>query len=142
TALAQWADFAELGLTDARPFEALARVEAATDLMEQVQRLLDDKDVHPAAPVVLAGAALEEALRSLVVGSAVQPTGKPGLASYAAALRQGAVIDKQDEKDITAWAGQRNEAAHGEFEKLSRERAQIMVDGLNLFMRKKLVTNL
>jgi hypothetical protein len=31
--------------------------------MEQVQLLLDDRKVHPAAPVVLAGAALDEFLQ-------------------------------------------------------------------------------
>jgi hypothetical protein len=34
-------------------------------------------------------------------------------------------------------AGQRNEAAHGQFENLSKQRARIMVDGINLFMQKR-----
>ena len=63
---------------------------------------------------------------------------KPGIASYANALRTIGELSPQDVKDITAWAGQRNEAAHGQFDGLSRERAQIMVDGINLFMRQKM----
>ena len=57
--LSDWADYVESGLALEQPFEIRARLEAATDLMEQVQRLLDDRAVHHAAPVMLAGAALE-----------------------------------------------------------------------------------
>ena len=132
-----WADFVDQGMADMVPFEVGARIEAATDLMEQVQQLLDDNLVHAAAPVVLAGAALEEFLRSRVAALGAAVAGKPGISSYAQALRTAGDLSAQDVKDITAWAGQRNEAAHGEFEKLSRARAQIMVDGINLFMRQK-----
>lgn len=34
--------------------------------MEQVRKLMEDKEVYPAAPIMLAGAALEIALRSAV----------------------------------------------------------------------------
>lgn len=132
-----WADFVEAGMAAIPPFEVAARVAAATDLMEQVQTLLDDRKVEPAAPVVLAGAALEEFLRSRVSALGAAVVGKPGISSYASALRTAGDLSAQDVKDITSWAGQRNEAAHGEFEKLSRERAQLMVDGINLFMRQK-----
>lgn len=133
-----WAQYVEDGLAEARPLPVEARVIAATDLMEQVQQLLDDPKAHPAAPVVLAGAALEEFLRSRVAAKGVTVVGKPGMNSYASALRSAGDITAQDVKDVTAWAGQRNEAAHGEFEQLSRQRAQIMVDGINLFLRQKL----
>jgi hypothetical protein len=130
-----WADLVGDGFAASEPFEARARVTAATDLMEQVQRLLDERTTHPAASVVLAGAALEEFLRSRL-GPDAKVTGKPSLTSYAAALRKTGVLNGQDEKDVVAWAGQRNEAAHGHFDALNRDRAQIMVDGINLFMRQ------
>lgn len=139
-ALEAWAAYADAGLAASLPYAARARVDAATDLMEQVQTLLDDTQVHPAAPVVLAGAALEELLRGLVAVHAVQVKGKPGLATYATALRSAEALTVQDVKDVTAWAGQRNEAAHGDFDKLSRPRAQILVDGINLFMRQRTPT--
>jgi hypothetical protein len=40
--LEQWVSFKRAGLVSDPPFEVRARVEAATDLMEQVQQLLDD----------------------------------------------------------------------------------------------------
>lgn len=130
-----WADYVEAGLANAVPIEVEARVTAASDLMEQVDRLLDDPDVHVAAPVVLAGAALEEFLRALLPRD-LGINGKPGLDKYGAQLKKSGVIGATDAKDITAWAGQRNDAAHGHFEQLNRDRARIMADGINLFMRR------
>src|SRR5438309_1711709 len=43
--LNDWATFVEEGMASVLPYEARARVDAATDLMEQVQRLLEDKDI-------------------------------------------------------------------------------------------------
>ena len=132
-----WANFVEAGMAEMPSFEVAARVAAANDLMEQVQALLDDQKVTPAAPVMLAGAALEEFLRSRVALLAAVVAGRPSISSYASALRTAGDLSAQDVKDITSWGGQRNEAAHGEFDKLSRQRAQLMVDGINLFIRQK-----
>jgi hypothetical protein len=135
--LEAWVRFVEDGIADLQPFPVQARVEAATDLLEQVQQLLDDRKVHAAAPVMLAGAALEEFLRSRISALNLPAPSKPGINTYAAALAAESDLSKQEVKDITAWAGQRNEAAHGEFDNLSRQRAQIMVDGINLFLQKR-----
>jgi hypothetical protein len=135
--LRSWAAFVRTGLGPVATFAVRARVEAATDLMEQVQRLLEDRAMHAAAPVMLAGAALEELLRAEVEATGVAVKGKPGLNSYAQALQSHGSLTSQDVKDITAWAGQRNAAAHGQFDLLSRERAALMADGVNLFMRQR-----
>lgn len=121
------------------PVEAEARVYAANDLMEQVETLLQDRRVHPAAPVMLAGAALEEFLRSLVVTHDAKPKGKPGISSYATALRTAEVLEAQDIKDVTAWAGMRNAAAHGQFDQIEIPNARLMAQGINLFMRQHAV---
>jgi hypothetical protein len=134
--LDRWADFIEAGMGPASAFDVRARVTAATDLMEQVQRLLDDKTMHEAAAIVLTGAALEAFLRSmLALHPAGSVEGRPGISSYAAALRRVEAMTAQDVKDVSAWAGLRNDAAHGNFEDLSRERALLMADGVNHFMR-------
>lgn len=135
--LDSWVQFIEAGLGDVLPVEARIRVEASTDLLEQVQRLLDDSGVHPAAPVVLTGAALEEFLRSLYVGCVEALSGRPGLSTYAAALRKSGKISAADEKNITAWAALRNDAAHGHFADVNRGRAALMFEGVNLFIQQK-----
>jgi hypothetical protein len=135
--LDQFVDGRTAGLLTALPFEVAVRVEAATDLMEQVDRLLRDPAVHPAAPIVLAGAAIEELLRSMwhLAGSPALG-GKPGINAYATALQTAGVLGRQDVKDITAWAGLRNDAAHGEFGALDVQRARLMAAGVNLFMHR------
>jgi hypothetical protein len=83
----------------------------------------------------LAGAALEELLRSLVITHSATVVGRRGLQAYSEALRPAGVLTPQDVKDVTSWAGLRNSAAHGEFDDLSLERAHVMAEGVNLFMR-------
>jgi hypothetical protein len=63
--LDDWAAFYESGMEAQAPFEVQARMEAASDLMEQVQSFLDVLQGASRRPVVLAGAALEELLRGL-----------------------------------------------------------------------------
>ncbi|CUR59665.1 hypothetical protein NOCA1190025 [metagenome] len=138
--LDEWVQYAQSGITNFSVSPASARVEAATDLMEQVEMLLRDPRVHPAAPVVLAGAALEELLRSLAIDAGLQSPPKPSLSTWADALRAAGVLTQSEVKDITAWAGHRNEAAHGQFVELSKQRAQLMVDGINLFMQRRVPT--
>jgi len=134
--LEQWAAYVQSDVGGILPYEARARQDAANDLMEQVQSLLDDTSVHPAAPIMLAGAALEEFLRALISVNGCTIVGKLGIGSYAGGLRSADLISAQDAKDITAWAGQRNDAAHGNFGGLTRPRAQVMADGINLFIRQ------
>jgi hypothetical protein len=65
--LREWADQVEAGTVPIRQVDAQgARAVASSDLMDQVQVLIGDRDIHPAAPIVIAGAALEVALRSAV----------------------------------------------------------------------------
>jgi hypothetical protein len=121
------------GLTLRRQAEA----DVLGDLFDQADVILDGHDFHPAAAVVLIGGALEEFLRSWVDEKSVSPPGtKRSIDAYAGALRGAGLLDKNDKKDIDSWAGQRNDAAHGEFDKLSKERARIMLDGVRLFFRK------
>ena len=134
--LDEWATYEESGVAGQMPFEVRFRIEAATDIKEQAQQLLSDAKVHPAAPVVLAGAALEEFLRSMVVDCGEPIVGKPGIAAYADALRKAEVISRGEAKDVTAWADQRNDAAHVHFDDLTRARTLLMVEGINLFMSK------
>ena len=135
--LENWAEFVEQGLAASLPYEAQSRIDAATDLMEQVQALLDDSAVIPAAPVMLAGAALEEFLRSLLATTTEAITGSPSLTKYASALRRANLLNANDEKDVIAMAGTRNDAAHGNFDLIDAARARLMADQVNLFIRQK-----
>ncbi|HMS84505.1 MAG TPA: hypothetical protein PKD12_12705 [Nitrospira sp.] len=118
--------------------ERRAQLDVVSDFLEQAHQLLESKEIHPAAPAVIIGAALEEFLRTWVEseGLSIGPR-KPGLDSYATLLRDSDLITKQDHKDITAWGGLRNHAAHGEWVEVSdKNRIALMLEGVNLFMRR------
>ena len=90
----------------------------------------------PAAPIVLAGAALEVALRSAVDELQLTLTERPSIMAYARRLRTEDILTVQDVKDVDQMAGVRNLAAHGKFEDLSNERAGLMEQQVNLFLAR------
>lgn len=112
------------------------RAAVTTDIMEQVRILVEDRSVHPAAPIVLAGAALETALRSAVAELQLDLAERPSIGAHGRCLRTARVISAQDMKDIEQMGGIRNSAAHGEFDDLSRERAGLMEQQVNLFLTR------
>ena len=133
--ISEWADKVRDGQVKPRSVEMLgARAVATVDLLEQVRSLNEDATIIPAAPIVLAGAALEIALRSAVGELGLSPSGRPGIATYSKVLRAADVLNRQDMKDIEQIAGLRNAAAHGENEVLSRERAGLMEQQVSLFL--------
>ena len=135
--ISAWNRAVSSGQAQPRLVESIsARAVASTDLLEQVRVLNAEKNVIPVAPIVLAGAALEIALRSVVEELSLTPPTKPGISAYARALRSADVLTKQDMKDVEQMAGLRNQAAHGENEALSRERSGLMEQHVNLFLRR------
>lgn len=136
--LAGFRSFVEAGLHNAISPVRRAELDVVSDFLGQAQALLLDPKVHPAAPAVLIGASLEEFLRTwaeavpLSIGSR-----KPGLQAYCDVLRDADLLTKQDVKDITSWAGVRNDAAHGNWAAVNDpERVRLVLEGVNLFMRK------
>ena len=132
----EWARMVRSGQAKPRLVDFSVSVAASTDLLEQVRALNADKGVVPAAPIVLAGAALEIALRSAVEELSLTVEGRPSIDAYAKALRRADVLNKQDIKDVTQMAGLRNNAAHGDLDLLSRERAGLMEQQVNLFLAR------
>ncbi len=133
-----FSDYVKSGLQSGISPERRAQLDVVSDFLEQASVLLNSKGVHPAAPAVLIGATLEEFLRTWIEAAGLSlGARKPGLESYARVLRESDLIKKQDAKDITSWAGIRNHAAHGEWDEVSdKKRIDLMLEGVNLFMRK------
>ncbi len=131
-------EYIEAGLLNEISPERKAQLDVVSDFLEQAYNLLQTKGIHPAAPAVIIGATLEEFLRTwieaenLLLGSK-----KPSLENYSQVLREADFITKQDAKDLTSWGGIRNHAAHGEWDEVSdKKRISLMLEGVNLFMRK------
>jgi len=135
--LRAWADQVEAGIVPIRQVDAQgARAVASSDLMEQVQMLLSERDVHPAAPIVLAGAALEVALRSAIEELDLQSPPRSSINAYVGCLRAAGLLSVQDVHDVEQMAGLRNLAAHGNTAELDSERAQFMERQVSRFLRR------
>lgn len=109
---------------------------SSTDLLEQVRLLNADKDVIPAAPIMLAGVALEIALRTAVEElNLVAPT-RPSIDAYAKILLKAEVLNSQGIKDVTQMAGLRNNAAHGNHDDLDQRQANLLEQQVNHFLNR------
>jgi hypothetical protein len=129
--------YLEKGLQIGFSIQRKVQIETVSDYLSQAQMLLDDASVHAACPAMIIGASLEEFLRSWVDEAKANVVGKPSLDTYSSALLSSGHILKQDKKDIIAWAGIRNDAAHGDWEKVKEpEKIKLMLMGVNLFMQK------
>lgn len=130
--------YVENGLMEGISIERKAQIDVVSDFLDQANILLNTNKVHPAAPTVIIGAVLEEFLRNWVEEAGLSLEGKkPSLDAYATVLKEASLITKQDIKDITSWAGLRNHAAHGEWDEVNdKKRVSMMLEGVNLFMRK------
>ncbi|UTB32034.1 MAG: hypothetical protein NKF70_11095 [Methanobacterium sp. ERen5] len=126
------------GLLEGISLERQAQIDIVSDFLDQANKLLNDNKVHPAAPTVIIGASLEEFLRNWVEETELCLINKnPSIDSYGKVLKENDLISKQDMKDITSWGGLRNHAAHGQWNEVEdRKRISLMLEGVNLFMRK------
>ncbi|WP_415766597.1 hypothetical protein [Pseudomonas sp. ZB1P45] len=130
--------YIEAGLHDELSPKRQAEIDVVSDFLQQAHALLERADCHPAAAAVLIGATLEEFLRTWVEDKGIDLNGKkPSISTYAQALRTAEEVSKQDVKDIESWGGVRNAAAHGTWDEVSdRKRISLMLEGVNLFVRR------
>nr|BFF37448.1 hypothetical protein BACT7_23100 [Tenacibaculum mesophilum] len=136
--LTTFIDFVNNDLLRSISLEREIQIDTVSDYLEQAEKLLNDKKVHPAAPAVIIGASLEEFLRNWLEDSGFDITTiKNSLDAYSTELKKQNKISKQDLKDIVSWSGTRNDAAHGHWESVEdRKRIKLMLESVNLFMRK------
>lgn len=137
-ALTGFRNYVHNGLLNGVSPEQEARNAVVSDFLAMAKDLNKAKDVHPAAAVTLTGATLEEFLRSWIHAKNLSvKVKKPGLDVFSQVLRDADLITRQDAKDITSWGGMRNHAAHGEWDEVAdRKRVDLMIEGVNLFMRR------
>ena len=132
----EWTRMVRSGQAKPRLVESFsARAASSTDLLEQVRTLNEDRSITPAAPIVLARAALEIALRAAIDELNIPVTGR-SINAYAEALRQADVLKRQHIKDVNQMAGLRNAAAHGHHDDLSRQGALLMEQQVNHFLNQ------
>lgn len=131
-------DYLQLDLDIDKNEKYHIKIDIISDFMTQAIELAADKKFHPAAAGILMGASLEEFLKKLAEVKKVDLIDvKMTIDPIAKKLYEAKIISKQDLKDITSWAGIRNDATHGNFEEVNdRKRVLNAIEGINLFMRK------
>jgi len=119
-------------------FERKLKIEVVNDYLAQAEILLDKAEYHPAISAFLIGASLEEFLRTWIIEQNLYSNiSKPSIDTFALELKKQNLIDKQDYKEITSWAGIRNDAAHGNWDLVEeRKKIYLMLLGVNLFIKK------
>ena len=115
--------------------EGLVEAGIFTDFLEMASELLEKGYKDPAAVVV--GSVLEEHLRSLArpLGVPVESSGSfVKTSKLSDDLVKAGAYDKQEAKQVLAWLGLRNDAAHGHYEKYDRSQVDLMLQGVRAFM--------
>ncbi len=111
--------------------------ELFADFLEMSQHLLDEG--YKDAAAVIAGSSLEAHLRKLCEKNAIdtEVRAKPKKADLLnSELAKADVYSKQDQKNVTAWLGTRNDAAHGDYDKYGKEQIALLVASIRDFIMR------
>jgi len=125
-----------------RTFQELVHTDLFADLLEAADYLLGETYKDPAA--VMAGGVLEQHLRELCRKHSIDTTfTTPGggtkpkmIDTMNADLAKASAYGKIDQKQVTAWAGIRNAAAHGHYDEYDDNQVRQMIAGIRGFISK------
>jgi hypothetical protein len=108
-----------------------------SDFLEMAEYLLQDEGLKDPAAVMIGGV-LEQHLRKLCDKHSIPTVGTDGkpkkLDVMNAELAKANVYGKNEQKQITAWAGIRNDAAHAHYDKYKKEDVDIMTRWVRNFL--------
>jgi hypothetical protein len=107
------------------------------DFLDMAQHLLEEG--YKDAAAVMAGGVLEEHLRKLCAKFGVPATTntKPKKADAMNADLAGALAyPKSDQKNVTAWLGLRNDAAHGNYAAYKLEQVVLLIQSIRDFITR------
>lgn len=110
--------------------------EVVSEILSQAKKLGRSKGVHPAAVVIVAGAAVEEFLRNWCAEKGISiPEKQRSIGRFAQDLRTAGHIALPVERRVQSWADYRNEAAHGSgWNKITPEIADRMLHEIEEFL--------
>ena len=108
-----------------------------SDFLEMATHLMENK--YKDAAAVMAGSTLEVHMRKLCDKHSVTTTSgrKPKKAELLnAELAKEGVYSKLDQKNVTAWLGLRNNAAHGNYSEYTKEQVKLLIDSVRDFITR------
>jgi hypothetical protein len=115
----------------------LTHADIFSDFLEMATHLNDSNYKDPAA--VLAGSTLESHLKKLANKNtiAVDINGKPVKADKLNAdLVKANAYGSIDQKNVTAWLGLRNDAAHGNYTAYTRDQVKLLISSIQDFITR------
>lgn len=115
-------------------FQELIHADLFSDFLEMAEHFLESGYKDPAA--VMAGGVLEEHLRKLCSKHRISLPDKPKLDTMNADLARASAYGKNEQKQVTAWAGLRNDAAHGNYGNYAKTAVEFMVQGIRDFISR------
>lgn len=121
-------------------FRQLINADLFSDFLAMAEFLMQEEQLkQPAA--VMAGGVLEEHIRKLCeangISTTVAATGRPlKLDVLNAELAKNDVYSKNDQKQVTAWCGIRNSAAHAKYDEFNEQQVIAMIDGIRNFISR------
>lgn len=114
-----------------------------SDFLDMADHLLDER--YKDAAAVIAGSSLENHLKRLASKAGVPTTVMDGSSAKVQAkkvetinadLVKANVYDKNDQKQVTAWMGVRNDAAHGDYPKVDAGVVRVMIAWIRTFVSR------
>ena len=121
-----------------KTYEQLLNAGLLSDFLAMAEYLLQDEKLkQPAA--VLAGGVLEEHIRKLCITNSIDvedASKAKKLDTLNADLGRAGIYSKNDQKQITAWAGIRNSAAHAKYDEFDEQQVRGMIDGIRAFIAR------
>jgi hypothetical protein len=115
-------------------FQELVHADLFSDFLEMAEYFLDEGYKDPAA--VMAGGVLEEHLRKLCGKHLGTISARPKLDTMNTDLAKASAYGKNEQKQVTAWAGIRNDAAHGNYGNYTNDQVKLMVAGIRDFLTR------
>jgi hypothetical protein len=116
-------------------FTELVHADTAASVMEMAEEL--HRQGYKDAAAVIVGSLLEQHLRDLCTKSQIpiEANGKRKKAdTLNAELAGKAVYSKLEQKNVTAWLGLRNEAAHGNYTAYGPDQVALLIQSIEAFM--------
>ena len=119
-----------------RTVQQMATAEVFSDFIDQADYLLEHRYHIPAAS--LAGAVLENGLRSLAEKNDIATKPRDDLSALNNKLGANAIYNRLRQKRVSAWVDVRNAADHGRFDEFNEADVTDLVKGVRTFLAEYL----
>ena len=120
-----------------KTFEELIHADVFGDFLEMSEHLVSNG--YKDAAAVMAGSTLEAHLKQLAnkFSVAVEISGRPKKSDVINSdLVKSNAYTKLDQKNITAWLGLRNQAAHGNYSEYDKQQVNLLISSIRDFITR------